>query len=243
MSQASDEETLARLLELLALAPDPDRALEGSELSGNPEAERLLAELRTIERRLDESARAGRDEIAEAGRLEDVPGEALVRPILERLNREAPAGEPLPGVRNAASRGERWLAPTRLRWLGIAAAAALLVVWFARPLFGPHRLPQDTLLGSAAGLQAHWGPSGWTFAWRIEPPPAGHFVVRIFAPDAAGAGKGRTLAASPSIRTQEWSPEPESSAGWPDSVLWELEVYDGSSPRPARSYSAEATRQ
>jgi hypothetical protein len=218
----------------------------------------LLEELLRVGRNLDAAGRFER-EILAAALGEDAEGlgtEGLgqdaarerVAEVLRRLQRESgiPASvspSPLaPTGRNEPAR------PSRIVWIGLAAAAALLLVvpflFQQRGLFpegatgDPTSDRPQAVLGN--GIEGLW-PSGevtsfGAFRWKRELPAGGWFEVNVYK--AGRMGQDEPLLRSGEIFAAEWKPEASALLLLPPEIDWEVLVYDAGRMPVARATTA-----
>ena len=118
----------------------------------------------------------------------------------------------------------------RAKWLVAAGAiAAGLLIWlsfFVRPPDPLDGLPDEpmgaevTLLHPVDVVDDH-AP----FQWQAGLPAGGWFEVRVF--EEADGFAGSELAKSGRLRESTWQPDPAIMEGWPDDIVWTLEVFTG----------------
>ena len=68
--------------------------------------------------------------------------------------------------------------------------------------------------------------AGWSeFAWRAPEDHEGHFEVKIYKGGTNGVAR-REIASSGVLEASPWAPEPSVTAEWPETIEWELHVFD-----------------
>jgi hypothetical protein len=216
MTRHEADDHAALLEEWLTGAQDPRTGFDSSELAGcdecRSEVEAHLALLDDLER----LGRLEREGMAAAAELDVEPGraEAVLRAHIEGT---------------AARSTTRGPARRTLRW-GWLAAAALVLVAGLRLVLGPgaddgaRDNRGGVLLGGDAELTHPRGAvdAFAPFAWEVERPPGGYFLVRVTALDETGGARFEER--SPRLEEPTWSPD---TTGWPDEIRWTLEVYRG----------------
>lgn len=221
-----DHETLLQA----AFAADPSHDdARWSVIRNCPTCAQRLRALEATQRLLDS---AGQDRDAVLRRLVDAgptPGEDLVAPFV----RNKLAAERASGARPLLS---------FRAWAATAAAAALVIGWFARQwITRSESSARGVLLGdqSDAGLS----PSGdvtsfLPFEWRLELPPGGSFTLTIW--DRAIDDPEQPLSRMTKLKENKAWIAGETVASWPIEIGWQVEARDATGVpvgAPRRAYA------
>lgn len=227
MRDPIDERRERDLLELLSASEDPRAAFTASPLSADPGCVERFEELMDTKDLLDAAGRDARAEMDEAAALARAPGQARVSRVLGELiegeDAPAPARRPL-----------RRLLP----WVAAAALAVSAGVWMRAGLAPPDGDGGDRrFLGAADEELRH--PRGAVDTFHTEFDWSGvrgaWYVLRL-----RRAG-GELFYTSPELEEPRWNPA-EHGDPIPEDVrhvVWEVDVYDGSSAAPARTFFQE----
>jgi len=135
---------------------------------------------------------------------------------IEELRREGEALEAATPSAGPRPRGMRWA------WPLLLVAAAAVLVWLL-----PRPRPADTsgLQLDAGGFEllAPVGPVGRIeeFVWKGDRGPGGRYEVVVLSED------GSRVLLQGSTRETRWRPSAKELAGLPDTIRWEVRLFDG----------------
>ena len=210
MTSASEEptayETLLQRMVEEGIDPEGERA---PVLSQSPDERDRLVQARRLMVALDEAGSVELEDLDEASRVRGAPGEERVLSIVREQMALAQA--------RAHAGGRPW-------WIGLAAAAALLLGFFLLDRGGEAELPGETVLGGRIEFvaPAQTGAAPSTFEWGYDLATNGWFEVRVM-----DARDGSEVARSGKLFTGRWEPSDAEREAWPADVTWEVLVYDG----------------
>ncbi len=201
------EEKREELLQRLLFEPEAESADDvRAELAADAELRERADGLRAARETLKAAGDAERDAVfREAEGLADYPGRERAEETLERLTQPAPTS------------------PRSVWPVVIAAAAALLVGFFAYRVFFPSDEPKgDVFVGPESALS----PSGeveayGTFTWDLPLLAGGTYEVRIWD-DAEGASPDPWKVVR-YLEEATWTPEPDSL---PPRIRWDVRALD-----------------
>jgi hypothetical protein len=213
------------LEQLLTEARDPRGGLASSEFAGCAECAQIVEEWMSTESELVRTAQNVREALTAARGEEPSDGGVVERVLGTRL---AEANTPRRG-------------PWRLLAGGLSAAAALIlaVLWIGGSDPGPEPNGNGPLGSGRWELVEPIGEvEAYTrFSWKGPELPGGWFELSVLGPEP----ESHSIKESGEIEALFWVPLPDETATWPETIRWELRVFNASGIEDDR-LSGEASR-